>query len=143
MVTINLTLIIELGLFLTFMWAMAKYVYRPLLQLMDARDERLESDRETTERESGAAKTLEHQYTKQVSNMRRIASDEINVQHRKAQAEHNIRVAAYQAETQEAIQQLREDAQEQFNAERTKFPALTTDLDKRIANQLGLEEEVS
>lgn len=141
MVTINLTLLIELMLFLTFMWAMGKYVFRPLLLIMDQREERLEEDREKKNIESGRAKELELEYTKEVGAIHRKASEEINLQHRKEQGKHNDRIIAFQAEAQKELQNIRANAQAQIETERQKFPALTADLDQQITSRLGLEEE--
>ena len=141
MVTINLTLLIELVLFLTFMWAMGTYVFRPLLQIMDDRDERLEEDREKIGQETQRAKDLEHEYAKQVAVIHRKASDQINQQHRKAQTKHNDRVAAFQAESQQEVQGIRSNAQAQIEIERQKFPELTADLDQLITDRLQLEKE--
>ena len=49
MVTINLTLFVQLGLFLIFMWGARKLIFDPILKVLDSREEKLEQDQANTQ----------------------------------------------------------------------------------------------
>jgi len=62
MVTLNATLLVELVLFLGFLWVLRRIVFRPLLALMDARTDKVTGDRVGAEADREAAERMKARY---------------------------------------------------------------------------------
>lgn len=124
MVTINLTLLIELGLFLIFMWAMKTYVFWPLLKVMDSRDAQLEDDRTVALTDAEAAETLEVKYRSELAEIHHAASRNLVRAHREAQVAHLAEVDALKAEGEAALSVVRQETSETVEAQREHYPEL-------------------
>ena len=61
MVIVNLTLFVELGLFLLFLWAMQRWVLMPLLAVMDERRAKMAGDADAADAAERRAKELENE----------------------------------------------------------------------------------
>jgi F-type H+-transporting ATPase subunit b len=96
MVNINFTIVIELGLFLLFLWLTNKTVVRPLLRTMDARQEKIDQDKAAAETERQEAKRLEALYLDRLTAAHQEASQRL----------HKARFDAYQ-EGRHALDDLR------------------------------------
>ena len=143
MVTLNATLIVEVVLFLLFVWLMHRVVFRPLLRLLDARDAQLEEDRETAASEAEAAEALEQDYSAQVAAIHREASHTAYHAHRVAQDAHNKKVAELRKQEEEELAGVRAQAMEQVAEERKRYEELTQALAWNMADRLGLEGQGS
>jgi len=72
-VTLNFTLVVELVLFLIFLWGATVLIIRPTLRVIDERDRHVgEQESEAAESETRAAE-LEKEYHHETANLRRIA----------------------------------------------------------------------
>lgn len=70
MVTINLTLVIEVGLFLIFLWGTARFILRPVLRTLDERDAVIEQDQAQAAVDMEEANTLEGQSARKLLDIR-------------------------------------------------------------------------
>ncbi len=143
MVDINLTLFIELGLFLIFMWAMGKYVFRPLLKVMDARAWQIEEDKRHADSVDEEAAALEQDYAKSSAGIHRNATERVRQAHRKAQRAHLEKVTEFKAAAQRELEQARAEAEKLIAAQRSGFPALADALAGEIAARLDLDGNAS
>jgi F0F1-type ATP synthase membrane subunit b/b' len=75
MVTLNLTLLIELGLFLVFLWGTARFVLRPVLLTIDTREEEIEADLRKAQSDEADAARLELEYADALAQARMMADD--------------------------------------------------------------------
>lgn len=141
MVTINLTLLVETGLFLVFLWMMHRYVFRPILRTMDDREHRLETDQGEAQRLEAEARSLEREYRHKLAVVHREASHRILSVQRQAQEEHLARIDALKKREIAELNEVRKEAQGQVDAERIHFPALADELHHLMARKLGLERE--
>ncbi len=139
MVTINLTLLIELGLFLIFMWAMKTYVFWPLLKVMDDRDEKLNDDRNVARTDAEAADELELRYISNVAEIHHAASLSLVRAHRKAQMAHLAEIDALKAEGDTALKAVRVETRTAVNAQRTQYPTLIDSMANAIHEKLSKE----
>ena len=73
MVTLNLTLVIEVGLFLIFLWGTARFILRPVLRTLDERDAVIEQDHAQAAVDMEEANTLESQYARELLDIRQRA----------------------------------------------------------------------
>lgn len=141
MVTLNLTILVQVGLFLLFLLAMHTFVFRPLLRVMDARDEKMADDKEAAVEGAAEAEKREAEYASKVHLLHREASLKIVHAHREAQAAHNEQVAGLKRKSEEELAVVRADMAGQVEAERQRYPELTDVLAHDMAARLGLEED--
>ena len=73
MVSINLTLLIEVALFLIFLWGTARFVLRPVLRTLDKRERHIDQAHERAATETTEAEALERQYAQRFSEIRQGA----------------------------------------------------------------------
>lgn len=136
MVTINITILIELGLFLLFLWGTQRFVLRPVLKNMDERDDTLDRDREQTEENILKADELENQYRKEIARVRREADDQIREARRKSQQEHSDFLIEERKRADAAVREVRNEARAHVKDQRADLlkdvPALVTLIHDRL-----------
>jgi F-type H+-transporting ATPase subunit b len=143
MVALNLTLLVELGLFLIFLWAMNAYVFRPLFKVMDARSAQIEEDKIVATTGAEEANTLEANYARDVSEIHRESSHQIVRAQRDAQRAHNQVVDDLKKKEELELRQLRKELDASVDQERQSFPDLTTAISRDIVRQLGLKGDMT
>ena len=74
MITINLTLLIEFGLFILFLWVANKMMFRPILRVMDEREEKITGDTTNAERDSAEAQMAEERFITQITDAHQEAA---------------------------------------------------------------------
>ena len=70
MVTINATLLVELILFLVFLWGTQRYILTPVLKNMDERTDSIENDHAQAESNTTASVALEKKYRHEIAVIR-------------------------------------------------------------------------
>ena len=138
MVTINFTLFVETGLFLLFLWLMHRFVFKPLLKVMDERAARLREDKEVAERESEVAQQREREYASQLGTIHYKATRTVLEGKREANLQQQEKVAALRAEGARELDALREDLRKQVAAQQNETRALATQLKESLTDSLGL-----
>ncbi|HOH51273.1 MAG TPA: hypothetical protein PLI98_11085, partial [Candidatus Hydrogenedentes bacterium] len=74
MLSLDFTLVVELLLFLLFLWGTNRAVLRPLLRTMDARQLRMEQDRADAEAAARRAAELDAVYDRRLAAIHREAA---------------------------------------------------------------------
>ena len=138
MVTLNITILVQVGLFLAFMWTMNRFVFRPLLRVMDAREARIDDNNATAQQQADRAGQIEKGYAAKVAAMHREASQAVLEAHRRAQKEHNERVEALKKQEEEELAAVRAKAAPQIAAQRVHYPQLAGELVAFAAQRLRL-----
>ncbi|MCL4217240.1 MAG: hypothetical protein KJ052_09595 [Candidatus Hydrogenedentes bacterium] len=138
MVNLNLTLVVELVLFLIFLWVTNKIVFRPLLRVIDAREEKVQQDREQARQFSAEADTLEQEYHRTLTKARRESARKIELARREAQRRRAEEIDTRRDIVDREIVELRAQNRQKVRAERQKFEQVVPDLAKRIEQSLGL-----
>jgi len=139
MVTINFTLLVLLGMFLTFLWAMHRFIFSPLLALMDAREEQIEDDKRTAIAAGSEASALEDQYSDKIAQMHREASLNISRAHRQAQEEHSARVVAFKNKAEQEIMALGESLAAEIALQEDQFGPLSQEIQHAMTAKLELK----
>lgn len=139
MVNLNFTLLVELGLFLVFLWLMHRWVLKPLMAVMDRREEQIEGDQGSARHDAESADRLEADYRAQFAEIHRASSREIGRAHRKAQEEHSKVVAELQHRAARELDALHQRYKREVEAQRAQFPVLAEETAQVIAARLGLE----
>jgi F-type H+-transporting ATPase subunit b len=120
-VTINLTIVIQVLLFLAFMWAMNRWVFAPVLELLDTRHERVQQDKSEAERAQKDAVQLERKYAVELAAIHREASHKVVEAHRTAQEAHNQRVLELKREADAELLEVHDQAMAQVGEQRQHY----------------------
>ena len=143
MVNLNLTLFVELGLFLLFLWVTAKVIFRPMLDVMDAREAKTDQDRQDARTDLEQSEALEKQYTSAIFGDRRRARERSDRAHDDAYDHFITTVDKRQKQADEEVMRVRIDASKQVEAERMHYAALVPGVAQAMAGRLGLGEDES
>jgi F-type H+-transporting ATPase subunit b len=127
-VNINLTLVIQVLLFLAFMWALNRWVFRPVLALLDARHDAIEADKARAAQAQQDAARRERKYAIEVAALHRDASQAVQKAHRAAQDAHNQRVLELKREEEAELRVVRERTAAEVAEQRHLYPECVTQL---------------
>ena len=138
MVDLNFTLVVQLLMFLGFLWAMNRWVLRPLLQFMDEREQTMAQAREQAETDQQTAETLEQEYAAALAAIHRKAHQKVMEAVRVAQ-NHNLedRESVKQRHSAE-VAEVRREAHDFVEQERNAYPQLSQDIAENMMARLGL-----
>ena len=136
MVTINATLLIELVLFLLFLWGTQRFILTPALKNIDEREEGIEQDRVVSESNTTAAEALEQQYRHDIAVIRRDADEQIRVAQQKSQHDHAAFLMAERVKAEQALAETLAEAQRVVESQRDAILAEIPDLAKLIHAKL-------
>lgn len=139
MVSLNFTLLVLLGMFLAFLWAMGRFIFDPLLALMDRRNNQIADDKMTALTAGEEATALEDEFGAKIAKIHREASVHLGRAHRQAQEEHNAHVAAFKAKAEKEIATLAQALATEIDGQRDQFDALSSDIQHTMAKKLELE----
>ncbi len=110
------TILIQIINFLIFAGIIAKFIYRPVLSVLDNRKAGLEREREEAENLKASAMSLKDDYEQKLREARKMAQDLINEATRSAEAVKNEIVS----EARNEAQREKERAAEEIRSEREK-----------------------
>ena len=139
MVTINFTLLVLLVMFLGFLWIMHRFVFKPVLALLDARNDQIAEDKRIATEVGAAASILEDQYVEKIARMHQEASLHLVRAHRQAQEEHNARVVAFKAKAEQELRALHQSLTEDVARQMEQIAPLAQDVCRTMAVKLELE----
>lgn len=136
MVTINFTLVIELGLFLLFLWGTQRYIFGPVLKSVDDREEGIERDTADAEAENTEADMAEKKYRHDIAVIRRQADAEVHAARTKSQNEHTRFLSDERTRADQSILEARRDAEQLVEQQHEEIMAQVPDLVARIEDNL-------
>ena len=136
MVTLNLTLLIEVGLFLIFLGGTARFILHPLLDSIDERETGIAQDKESAEVGMQAAEKLESEYTAQLSELRRQADEALRVARGKVTKEHHDHLAVEYEKADQQVLDVRQESLERVEQERELLTAAIPEVADLIAERL-------
>lgn len=139
MVDINATLIAQILNFLVLLVILAKFAYKPLLQAMDDRRNRIINDLDSAEQTRLDAEALKEQYAEQLAGARQEATEIVNKANQIAQNLHDELVEQARVE-QEAMmanakERIEQDKQQALLDIRSEVIKLSTLIAEKIVNQ--------
>lgn len=138
MIAINLTLFVELGLFLLFMWVTQRLILMPILAVMDRRDDQVSADDEAAEQQVNEAESLERHYADEITGVRRAASAEIEKARRDGMMARAQAIRERKALGEREVRTIEEAASAAMDTEREQFDALLPGLAERMTERLHL-----
>jgi F-type H+-transporting ATPase subunit b len=137
MVNINFTLIVELTLFLVFLWGANVLAFRPMLRTMDARSAKVADDRRAALSEKQRADELQAKYQRDLLATRRRLNDELRSVRRAEQDKHMQALAERRRELEEQVAAVREELQALVEQERRQYDRLVPQLVEAIDASAG------
>lgn len=139
MVTINLTLFINLALFLVFLWVMNVFIFKPLLELTDRRESNIANDQKSAVQLSNQAEDLERQYVADIAAIHREASHTLVRAHRSAQEAHLARLEELKTKYHRELAEIRAQVKKTIASEQATHPELAAELVDLMAARIELE----
>ena len=136
MVTINLTLLIELGLFLVFLWGTQKYILAPVVKNLDDREESIQADHAKADENAHKADDLEKEYRHEIAVIRRQSDEQVRAAQQQSQQEHQAFLISERAKAEDAIAKVRAEAMAMVDEQQAKMEAEVPELAKRIQARL-------
>lgn len=136
MVTLNLTLLVELGLFLLFVWLVSRLIIAPTVRVMDERDAQLAGDEAQAQQDEEQAAALEKSYTQAIAAARYESSRLLAQARREALARRADAILERRRVEGEAVAAAHAEAVTALKAERPKYPELAAALAERMSEQL-------
>lgn len=139
MVDVNATLIAQILNFLVLLVILAKFAYKPLLQAMDDRRNRIINDLDSAEQTRLDAEALKEQYAEQLAGARQEATEIVTKANQIAQNIHDELVEQARVE-QEAMmanakERIEQEKQQALLDIRTEVIKLSTLIAGKIVNQ--------
>lgn len=108
MVNINATLIAQILNFLVLVFVLAKFAYKPLLNMMEERKNKIASDLEAADQAKADAEAVKAEYAAKLADARQEAQAIIDNARKTAQAAHDKIMADTKAEQEQVIAAARE-----------------------------------
>lgn len=139
MVSLNFTFFVLLAMFLGFLWAMHRFVFRPLLAMMDGREDHIAADRAAATATGAEANEVEDHYRARMAEIHGEASLRLVHARRVTQEQHLARVEAFRKDADEQLDALRKALREQVRAEVKEIEPLARELSGAITAKLELE----
>lgn len=136
MVDINFTLVVELLLFLLFLWGTNRFILRPTVKTIDEREALIRHNEESTERDAEQAEQLEQRHATELSALYRETEERVREARRQAM---NARLDRMQQEMKQAdaeVARYRSEALAAVEQQRTAARELAPELAEAIEAQL-------
>jgi len=121
MVTLNLTLVVELVLFLLFLWGTHAFILNPTVKNLDDREEMVEGDLQQARVDTQEAEKLEATYQQETGRIYREADAAYREAFRKANQDHLEFLSSEREIADQAVAVVRQSAQAEADEAR---PAL-------------------
>lgn len=146
MVNINATLIAQILNFLFLVFILAKFVYKPLLNVMEARKNKIASDLEAADTAKAEAEAVKAEYAAKLADARQEAQAIIENARKNAQAAHDKIMAETKAEQDQVVAAAKEaielEKQKALADVRAQVISLSMMAASKIVEQkLGSEED--
>ncbi|MBQ8919357.1 MAG: F0F1 ATP synthase subunit B [Acidaminococcaceae bacterium] len=139
MVDFDATFIAQIVNFIILLFILAKFAYKPLLKVLDARRERVANDLETAEKTRVEAEELKAQYSKKLAEARSEATAIVEKANKIGQKVHDDFVAQAQAEKEQlmtsAKQTIENEKQQALTDVRTQVINLATEIAGKVVDQ--------
>lgn len=136
MVTLNLTLVIEVGLFLIFLWGTARFILRPVLRTLDERDAVIEQDHAQAAVDMEEANTLERQYAQELLDIRQRAGEAYRDARHETLKGHAVAVAKAIERADQAVAEARDKAMHLVAGQRSALEKAVPEVADLIAERL-------
>lgn len=143
MVTLNFTIVVQLVLFLIFLWGLRQFVVNPMLKQIDDRQHYIEQQESRAKVDIDLAAAQEARYAQAVKDMHQDAEQRFRDARRATLDEQAEIIARQREQCDRAVTIARIDAQKRAQDERASFRQVVPELANAIAARVGLKKEAS
>jgi F-type H+-transporting ATPase subunit b len=140
MVTINFTIVVQLLLFLVFLWGLQRWVIAPMLATIDEREDTIATNKQTAQDDRKAAEQLEAEYARSLAQARRESANLLRSGQAQALHRRNEMIRARRDEVDVLVAAHADEARKLVEAERASFDQLTPGLADAIHARLRTKE---
>ena len=146
MVNINATLIAQILNFLFLVFVLAKFAYKPLLNIMEERKNKIAADLEAADAAKAEAEAVKSEYAAKLADARQEAQAIVEAARKSAQAAHDKIMAETKAEQDQVVAAAKEaielEKQKALADDRAQVISLSMMAASKIVEQkLGSEED--
>ena len=146
MVNLNATLIAQILNFLFLVFVLAKFAYKPLLNIMEERKNKIASDLEAVDAAKAEAEAVKSEYAAKLADARQEAQAIVEAARKSAQAAHDKIMAETKAEQDQVVAAAKEaielEKQKALADVRAQVISLSMMADSKLVEQkLGSEED--
>ena len=138
MVNINFTLVVELALFLIFLWGTARFILRPALETLDAREEKIEREHAESKTANREASALESKYARAITGAREEAEAAFREVHTRAVEAHTATMAEARRAVDERVLKTREQGSRALKEQRGELLKAAPALAEELRRNLGI-----
>ena len=139
MVTINFTIVVQLVLFLVFLWGLQKWVLAPMLATMDEREDTISANKKSAQSDRKAAEELDAEYARSIAQARRDAANVLRSSQAQALQRRNEQIRKRREEVDALVQAHSEQALQLVEAERTVFASVVPGLAEAMISRLRVK----
>lgn len=136
MVTINFTLVVELLLFLLFLWGTNRFILRPTVKTIDEREELIRHNEESTRRDLDEAAALEARHAAELGLLYRETEERVREARRNALNARIERVQQEMKNTDAEIARYRQELLAQVEEQRPQARNLAAEVAEAIEAHL-------
>jgi F0F1-type ATP synthase membrane subunit b/b' len=139
MISLNFTLLVQFSLFLLFLWGTNRFVFRPLLRLMDTRVNKVEGDKTAAEADAKEAQRLESLYKDRLTNVHQVSARRLHKARLEAYQENRRVLEELKRRSELEITAYRATMEEQVEVERRRFPELLPGIIEAMDRRVNAE----
>ncbi len=139
MIQFNFTLVVEMVLFLVFLWVTNKFMFRPVRRVMDERDAKIGQDKSTAAQDAAEAQHLESQFIEQLTQTDQAAAQRLRQARYEAYQHNRAELEALRHQADADVGAFRDAIERQVAEERQKYAELIPGLVESMDRQLRTE----
>lgn len=138
MVSLNITIVVQIALFLAFLWGMHRLAFRPTLSVLDARDDQVRRDEEAAAAAAREAARLESRYAEDLAMARLDAAAKVSEVRRQTMDERNAQLLDARRAADALVGEAREAAQRELDEQRRRYDELVPEVLAAMRRSMSL-----
>ncbi len=139
MVSLNVTLFVEIVLFLLFLWVVNRTVFRPLLRVMDQRSVKVAALRASAEASRAEAERMQALYIEHLTKANQAAAERLRAARLNAYRENRLSLDELREQAEAELAGHREKLAERLDAERETYAAIVPRLLQEMDRQVRMD----
>ena len=136
MLAINYSFFIQLGIFLALVFLLKKFLFDPLMNLWDERDQLIAGNKKKSEELSAQVDQLIVDYQGKIVSKKRLVQEETDKSRKLAAKDQEDTIAKIHTEANEMIAELREKIAGEFKDARSRIQADSQVMGRKIAEKI-------
>jgi F-type H+-transporting ATPase subunit b len=128
LVALNFTVIVEMFLFVVFLWVTNRFIFQPLLRLIDDRNAKLNEDRTGASNDTAEAQRIEAEYTQSLTQAHTAAAQRLRQARYEAYQHNRDEMDRLRQQSDDEIVEFRQSLLDTLTVERQQYPGLINGL---------------